>query len=182
MKLRINFDLFNEIMNVNNEYSAMKVIRNNKKLYAIYIPAFFVCNYASLRSVSTSLTILPLEALMIFGFDALSKYVEGYDFYKKESIQRLKELVPKLNDTLNLNVDYGLLLESELDSKKYNIQINKSILPTILETKYILVSTVDFNGHQKNISLMQEHLVGSNDYDLSVGSKKKELKLEYSNI
>ena len=51
-----------------------------------------------------------------------------------------------------------------------------------MEEKYILVPTNDFNNNIKNVSIKQEHIIGSTDYVLSIGSPKKELKLAYSNL
>ena len=51
-----------------------------------------------------------------------------------------------------------------------------------MESKYILVPTYDFNNNIKNTSILQEHIVGTDKYVLSIGSPKKELKLAYSSI
>ena len=84
----------------------------------------------------------------------------------------------QLND-LNVKTDYELLLESELYKKEYKIQVNEKKLPYIAESKYIMVPTHSFNGNMTETSILQEHVVGSKKYVLSLGSPKKEFTPNY---
>ena len=131
-------------------------------------------------------TITAFEELIIeFGFFFASillyHLITGDDDYKNKSIDDLKSLVSKFKD-LYINTDYDLLLKSELYDKKYKVHLNENKIPFIMESKYILVPTYDFNGNVKNTSILQEHEIGTFTYVLSIGSPKKELKLAYNRI
>ena len=182
MKLRINYDFFNAIKDVNEGFTPMKIVRNNKKGIAfISIPIWFSLDYALYRNLSTVFKIMLLQ---FFGYYMGTEYIIRIalkkDIYKEKSEQRLKTLVSLLKDH-NINTDYNLLLQSELDTRKYKIHLNEAKIPELIEHKYVLVPTYNFNGMVKDVSIDQEHIVGSNEYILSIGSPEKKLKLAYSN-
>ena len=182
MKLVINYDFFNAILDVNEGFTPMKIVRNNKKIIAYFsLPTWFTMDYLVSRSIPITLRIMLIQFLGIYmGGEYSLRLVLGKDWYKEKSIERLKLLVLKLKD-LYINTDYDLLLESSLQERKYKVHLNESKIPEMIEHKYILVPTYDFNGNVKNTSIDQEHIVGTNNYVLSIGSPKKELKLAYSN-
>ena len=101
------------------------------------------------------------------------------DDYAKTATENLKELASSLN-SLYLNTNYELLLESQLSCKEYNIILNEKMIPQILESKYILVPTYNYNNEIKNVSILQEHVVGSDIYELSLQSPIKSFKYAYS--
>ena len=179
MKLVINYDFFNAVLDVNEGFTPMKIVRNNKKGIVLGVPSFFTMNYVLIRSLPDSIKILGLQTLSFFALNYVYKFYYGYDPYKEASIDRLRKLSYKLNDIF-VNTDYDLLLKSEIIKKEHKIHLNEDKIPDLLENKYVLVPTYDFNGNIKNTSILQEHIVGSNEYVLSVGSPKKELKLAYS--
>ena len=182
MKLVINFDFFDAVLNVNEDINYFKVIRNNKKRLAFITPFWFSLVYWSQRRVSESILTTILINLFCIGKITFDQKMKGLDFYKVKSSNDLKRLVINLKECLYLNTNYDLLKESELISKKYKITYFSENSLSIIEKKYILVPTIDFSGNIKNVSLLQEHSIGSNEYVLSFGSPKKEMKLAYSNI
>ena len=183
MKLVINYDFFNAIKDVNEGFTPMKIVRNNKKVLVTYsFPIWFILDYSVFRNLSTTLKVVLLQFIAFYmGGEYIIKLLLGKDIYEEKSRERLKILVSKLKD-LNVDTDYKLLIESELQEKKYKIHLNESKIPEIIENKYILVPTYNFNGNIKHTSINQEHIVGTNEYILSIGTPKKELKLVYSNI
>lgn len=182
MKLVINYDFFNAIKDVNEGFTPMKIVRNNKKVLVTYsFPIWFILDYSVFRNLSTTLKVVLLQFIAFYmGGEYIIKLLLGKDIYEEKSRERLKMLVSKLKD-LNVNTDYKLLIESELQEKKYKIHLNESKIPEIIENKYILVPTYNFNGNIKHTSINQEHIVGTNEYVLSIGSPEKKLKLAYSN-
>ena len=181
MKIIINYDFFNAILDVNEKLTPMKIVRNNKKLLIKYCSMFFLLNYGITRSIPRCLFILMFQSSGFFAAHYVHAKNDDTDIYKKVSIIRLIKLVSDLKDQ-NINTDYDSLLNSELLERKYKVQLNENKIPELMEEKYILVPTNDFNNNIKNVSIKQEHIIGSTDYVLSIGSPKKELKLAYSNL
>ena len=174
MKIKVNFDLINAIMNVNEDFNAFKVIRNNKKKWAtIYLPFYLIVDIALLSKVAS----IPLCLLIQFGYltagEVYYEHIYNRDIYKEESIDNLRKLVGLLNN-IYLETSYDLLLQSELYDKKYKIELNDNF-PNLKEEKFILVPTYDYNGNTKKTSILQEHFIGTDDYILSLGSPKKSL-------
>lgn len=182
MKLVINYDFFNAVLNVNENFTPFKLIRNNKKLYTMYyLPIFMIGNYLSTKNIQIILQELILEYGFVIGSELFVNLITKVDIYKNKSKNDLKNLVSDLN-SLYLNTDYELLLQSELYEKKYKVNFDKDSLLDIIESKYILVPTYDSNFNIKNTSILQEHSLGTNEYVLSIGSPVKKKKLVYSGI
>ena len=181
MKLVINYDFFNAILDVNEGYTPMKIVRNDKKVLAIFEASFFALNYGVTKRLPDSLFLLLLQTSSFFGGCYAYYKMNDYDLFKERSTRRLKELAIYLNKN-DINTNYNLLLQSELLEKNYKFHLNKSVIPEIIENKYVLVPTYDFNNNIKNICIDQEHIIGTDKYVLSVGSPKKQLKLVYNNI
>ena len=96
------------------------------------------------------------------------------DIYKEDSKRNLERLALLLS-TVNVNTSYNLLEESECYYRKYKFKFNKDKILQVLESKYILVPVYDTNGDTKKVSILQEHVVGSKEYVLSMGSPKRAL-------
>ena len=180
MKLVINYDFFNAILDVNQDFSPLKIIRNNKKALGIYDVSFFTLDYLVIKNIPISLILTMIQNIGFYVAMYDYNYHDKIDVYKERAIKRLKELVIDLNESY-IYTDYNLLLKSELIGRDYKIHLNEKI-PNILETKYVLIPTYDFNNNIKNTALIQEHEIGSNEYILSLGSKKKSLQFARANI
>lgn len=176
MKLVINYDLFDAILNSREEMSTFKIIRNNKDRLSIYVPLWFMMNLYINGNVPNALLGLPIQLGLYIGMDLITLSALGKDIYKDKSEKNLKTLIPQLQD-LNISTDLNLLLESELYEKKKRIELNDKKIPQIIQEKYILVKGHGFNGNVKETSVLQEHILGSDDYVLSLGSPKKVYKL-----
>lgn len=190
MKLVINYDFFKKICNVNEPYSALKIIKNDKRKYVLQIPTLITINSIlvpidELPPLGELLSYLGIQLGLLMILNTLPELIThkvfNYDSYKEEAESKLKDLLSQLKD-LYINTDFDLLLKSELYKKQYQIKLNEKKLPYILESKYIMVPTYDSNGKIMDTSFLQEHVVGSDEYVLSLGSPTKVLKLAYSSI
>ena len=180
MKLIINYDLINEISNTTNKPVLIKNLNEIKLLY----PSVYIANFLVFYS------ILPFNAAFIAStvsinwalvtFSIICKYFE-IDPYKIIAEKNLNNLVLKLKD-LHIDTTYDLLLDSKVYYKKNNLKINEKKIPYILESKYILVPTYDSLGEITKTSVLQEHVVGSKKYVLSIGSPEREYKYAFSNL
>ena len=82
---------------------------------------------------------------------------------------------------LDINTRYELLQEAYLYKTSYKINKNLKNMPILIQNKYLMLPV---NTKEEEISLVQEHIVGTNNYYLSYGSpdKKKVLKLATNQI
>lgn len=183
MNLVIDYDFFNAIKDVNEELTLNKIIRNNmNKWLKFNIPLLTSLEYviAKEKFLNYMPSALAIHFFIIFQMELMQYKLLG-DIYKDTADIRLKLLVSQL-DNLNLETTYELLKQSTCYRRIYNLKLNKNKIPQVLESKYILVPNYDYHGDIKETSLLQEHIVGSNNYILSIGEPKKVLKLAYSKI
>lgn len=184
MKLVINYDLIDAIRNVNEPLTPFKVVRNRKNNFLTYLSILTLINFCQGSSVLETIEKLGMYFGTVISADiliAMSKSTTSVDFFADESSKNLKRLVGEL-EALNISTSYDLLLKSEIYDKKYKVEMNKEQLPHIAEKKYILVPSYTYNGDIKDTSVLQEHIVGSKQYVLSLGSLKKVFKPSYSSI
>ena len=178
MKVIVNYDLINSIRNVNEQLTPMKVIRNKKwrwvkTWYPLYLGVDFMINdpkQIPIIFLTQAATLTVLESITAHALD---------DPFQRVSERDLK-ILASLLCKLNIDTSYDLLKDSRPNGKKYQIRLSENKVPQILESKYILVPTYTAMGDIKDTSLLQEHIVGSNRYVLSLGSKQKKLVPAYS--
>lgn len=97
-------------------------------------------------------------------------------FIKNRSKDALERLSLLLNG-LNVNTDAELMLDSYKYKTEYKIDKTDNT-KDIVQKKYIMVPVMD-NGEEKEVSILQEHVIGSKIYSLSCGepTKQKVFKL-----
>ena len=182
MKLVINYDFIDKIKDVNENYGVMKIVRNRKRYLVFHLTPLCI-------AVDLPICLIGKEsALIVFVSQAISYFMIEYfayrqvgDFYKEMAINKLHRLVTLLKD-ININTSYDLLLKAEVYEKKYKIHLNEDKILEIIESKYILIPTYNYYGEVRDTSILEEHVIGSNDYILSLGSPEKKLKLVYANL
>lgn len=184
MKLVVNYDLIDSIKNVNEPLNPFKIVRNNKRVWAKFnLPIYTMMDLCFTRDLKNILEMLMIQFSFLTIAELVALSLIKVDKYKDKSNYDLKKLVSKLKD-INVDTDYDLLKESILDSRMYNLKLNKNKIPQLMESKYILVPSYTYSGEIKDKSILQEHVVGSSDYYLSVGlpNKKKSLVLASNSI
>lgn len=102
------------------------------------------------------------------------------DFFKYNSSLILKSLVYTLKNHY-IDTDYELLLKAYEHQTNYSFVLDENKIPRLKQEKHIMVPVYK-SGEEKEISLLQEHIIGTKDYDLSYGSPQKKLKLAYNSI
>jgi len=181
MKLIINYDFIDAVRNANDSYNIYKIARNSKKEWSYLVPFWTVIDYAIWKNIPDTITWLNIQ----LGIDILSRTLEnkitGIDKYEIKACKNLKQLVSHFND-LNISTDYDLLLQSELYKKNYNIGLSDEKLPFLKEAKYIYVPCYKYDGDVEVTSIQQEHVIGSREYVLSLGSPKSSYKYSFSGI
>ena len=182
MKIIINYDLVNEIYNASDIPVGFKLIKNQKVVFiGLYTISIYrnldLNNLTFLLSMTSDIFFINLFPLAL----SLTSKITNNDFIKDFSSERLDSLVAKLQ-SLQVDTTFDLLLESKVYKKVTNLKINENKIPYLLESKYILVPTLDSLGNTTNISILQEHIIGSKKYVLSVSSPSKEKKLVFSSV
>jgi len=176
MKLKINYDLMTKVVEANNGFSLKRAAK--KVMLYTYISSALgmidnivlqkpieeyvveVISYVAWHSVFTTL----------FGM-GISKLV------KIISLDDLRRLSAELKN-LNVNTSQEQLLQSYKYKTEYKLNTDEGIIPKVEQKKYIMVPVYE-NGEEKEVSLLQEHTIGSNEYVLSIGTPKKVYKLAY---
>ena len=175
MKIVVNYELMEKILDVKEPYGLLKLERKNKDVwFFLRVPALLLNNMAYGPEFMLSILAIFLGVDIITLKSAYKK--AGRDFFAVSAERNLKKLVIQLNDS-HIDTNYDLLLESKESERKYKIKLNEKKLPCLFEEKYILVPTNTQTKDVKETSLLQEHIVGSNEWVLSVGSPSKKKKL-----
>lgn len=178
MKIMINYDFFEKIRDVREPLGPLKIVRNNKQWFYATLPLDILLGmYFHLSSLTPGVFALQV------GMGTTSRLAMckslGADLYAEISEYKLKKLVSQLKD-VSINTSYDLLLESELYKKDYHIKLNENKIPYLLEKKYVLVPTYNYLNDIGETSILQEHVVGTKTYVLSIGSPQRQVRFAYS--
>ena len=184
MKIMINYDFVEALRNVNEPFGPMKVVRNNiyqhLKINYPLVLAFdtIYCtlgNRLDILPVMLGVNVLITEGIPIASAYMANKVVGG-DLYKKMSELKLAKLVSEFNNNY-IFINYYLLLQSEYYDHIMEVNTSDNKMPVIVSKKYVLVPTYTYSKDVEDTSIEQEHVLGTNDYVLSVGTPKKARKL-----
>ena len=170
MKIKINYDLFDKINEANTGMSLKKTTKKNLFAIGITLPLMVAVS----PDFKTVLEIIArLTALNYLCYGMVDILVSSIT--KDKSKDELKRLAIALRN-IDVNTDYEMLLNSSKYKTEYEIKKEEEQLPRLEQKKYIMVPVYD-NGEEKEVSLVQEHIIGTDEYHLSYGSPKKVLKL-----
>ena len=193
MKIITDFDFCNAVKDVNGNILLFKVVRNNQKQYARLFPIYsaiaLICKqYADLDAREVISIIIRTYGYLI-SIETIAQMIvkilnqDHLDAYTEKSIRNLKRLVALL-ERINVNTNYEKLLESELYTKKYSLDTEDRTIPAIMSKKYIYVPAYGYDGEEKTVSILQEHVIGSKEFILSQDEPDREYRrvLAKSNI
>ena len=178
MKLVINYDFFNAIMNVNEPMTLLKIVKNEPKYYIL--PSFTV-PIAYMIGVPSDDIIRKMAFVYVayVGLDLVLgqvyKIIFGEDKYSLNANEELMKL-PGLLSNINVKTNYNMLLKSELYERRFKFESNDTGIIPIKEEKYIYVPSYGFDGKEKETSILQEHNIGSSAYILSVEEPEKQYR------
>lgn len=177
MKLKINYDLLKKINESTNGLKLQRV------LTYIYLPSspFLVLNLINLiklfkpETLNVALILTLLETITQVPFISFGKFISDVfkEPIKNKANKNLNILVSQLYN-LEVKTSTELLKEAKLIKTNYKIKFSDDKLPVLKQKKYINVPLT--NGYDKTI--MQEHNVGSKNYELSVEEPTKILKFK----
>lgn len=172
MKIIINYDLIEKIKEAKTGFS---LIKTSKKVFlkATRTEMFYII--LSLFSSNFIENILK-NGLQVFTFYLVLHWLfETIDINRNKikALEEIKRLAIQLKD-LNICTEHELLMDSYVYEKENEIMNDEdSVLPKINQKKYIMVPVYD-DGQIKEVSLMQEHIIGSKSYVISLGEPTKQ--------
>jgi len=170
LKIKINYDLFDKINEANTGMSLKRITKKNLFAISITLPLMV----ATSPDLKTVLAITTKLTAMNYLFYGISEMLFS-SFIKDKSKDELKKLAIALKN-IDVNTDYEMLLNASKYKTEYEIKKDEQQPPKLEQKKYIMVPVYD-NGEEKEVSLVQEHIIGTDEYHLSYGSPKKVLKL-----
>ena len=185
MKLLINYDFFDAVRNVNEKTTPLKVFRNEKTKYALLLPVYtsiaLIAKQYSDFDTRDIIAIILRAYGYLMSLDTLGEIMaktlsySKTDLYAKKASARLNMLALMLDD-INVNTNYDMLLSSELYYKTSHIEYGDRRIPTIMSQKYIYVPAYGFDGEEKTVSILQEHIIGTKEYVLSQDEPDREYR------
>lgn len=165
MKLVINYDLINEIKKANTGI-------NFKRFYikqGIYTGTMIAVNLSSFIArhelVPSTIYFGIPYGLFVFG----SSEFLSRNLNKREADFKISQLASSLSK-INIYTDAESLKNAELYKTQYKLVRDKKI--AIQENKFMMIPTNSTLNADK-ISLQQEHVIGSDEYVLSIGEPKR---------
>ena len=169
----INYDFWEHILDAKEGITPFKVVRNNKRKWArLHFPVYTLVDTLILGSLDKTIVCLAIQFGGLISVEYFAQRFYNDDAYAKVAQKDLTILAQKMNDNY-IKTSYPLLLDSEYYDREWHIHINESKIPELIEKKYILVPTYVGDGNTKSVSMVQEHIVGSDNYVLTLGSPKK---------
>lgn len=176
MKIQVNFDLLSRIATAKTGFeldrTVKQIIKNTLIVETICLPLGIAADYTQEQFMAQLLRQLILQATILGTGDVILSKMQ-----KERSIMQLKILSHTLN-TIDIKTNYELLIQAYKYETNYKLDFNDSKIPQLIQQKYIMIPVYE-DCEEKEISVLQEHIVGSESYDLSIGTPnyQKRLKL-----
>lgn len=168
MKLNITYDLPDKVKEAETGFSLKRTLTKTAKLSTMSTAIYYSINLLTDGEPLSYLTT-PLLFLTIHGGNRLLEQKILGPIYKSNAQCEIKDLTNKLTAN-NVPIRYDNLIRCYSSNTQYQIHPTTGKLE---ERKYINVP-VDDEWGKREIFLCQEHLIGSNEWVLSLGTPKKE--------
>lgn len=168
MKLTIAYDLPEKIKEANEGYSLKRCLKKGFTLVGINTAIGIPINLCAGAPPEKYLS----DLLMYIGIHTATTGIPAVML--KEATQELAELkLTRLVSGLkNINVDIGL--DNLLEASTYRTEYDPDFKNRVVEQKkYINVPVNDYWG-EREISLCQEHIIGSKEWNLSLRTPQEE--------
>ncbi len=176
MKVKLKYCFLDRIKDLKENFGPLKIIRNNRLWYTqVNLPLWTTIDLAMNPSFPAWFFMLCAQYGIVIGAEWIAGLLVKRDMYRERAKSDLFVTLQCLRG-LGVNTDYEFLLDSYAYESKYHFTFNMKKLPILLESKYIMVPSYGFDGDVKETSVLQEHVVGSKNYVLSLESPKREFR------
>ena len=181
MNIVINYDLIKKI-NEAKEKPELKLVKDQAKYYFFWSTFFTTVNTMAGLDLTETICNNMLSVPLLFvlnNLDNHSQYnlnISKIRAYKKQlrATRELLLLVSRLND-YNACITLGDLYSAEEHTTKYRFMVANNHLQ-LLQEKYILLPASQVSCRCNGKILLQEHVMGSKEWVLSLGSPVKHSK------
>ena len=170
MKIVVNYDLMDKIAEAEKGFSLKRSVKRTLGLASISTAIGAPDNFIKgeicpelLIEIGIFLTIHSMyTGAYIFVFNNMTKTSAQY---------KLRDLVANLRNCC-IKTDEEAILDTYSYKTKYDVSFNSAI-PIVEQKKYMMVPVRDEYFGDKEISIVQEHIIGSRDYVISLGEPEK---------
>ena len=171
MKIVINYDVIDKISEAKKGYSLNRCAKRTLALASISAVIGLPDNFIA-GNINPDLWFELTSYILIH-----SSFTGAYVFalnglIQKDAQYKLKSLVSELRSKC-IKTDEDSILDTYKYKTEYNVGFS-SIVPIIQQKKYLKVPVRDEYFGDKEISLVQEHTVGTREYVLSLGEPKQQ--------
>lgn len=176
MKIKVNYDLIEKIKEAKTGIRLHRIVKD--KLKVVGLTLGITSPFYAFSSLRSNLLNILYVFLLNASFGGLEYFFEKR-FKDSIELNATLELICLANDLSNLDVKTTteLLKDSEVIQTNYKIKFRDSDkLPVLKQEKYIEIPLC--NGYTE--TLLQEHNIGSKNYELSVQEPTKKMRLKLS--
>ena len=177
MKIMVNYDFFKRVKYLNTSDSKLTLFKIRTEDWLVKeLPLFSFFNFLLTYPKLSYMVYFDMLGFLLFnfGYEIKAKKL-NCDLFALRVLRKYRKQLAKLSsqfNNLNIHTDYDLLLETELYYKETKLVFSKG-LPDIVEKKYYNVPSYTITGDIEPVSIEQEHVVGSKEYVLTLGSPSK---------
>lgn len=171
MKIIINYDLMDKIAEAKHGYSLNRCVKRTLGMLSISSLVGVPDNLIS-GNISPDLWI-ELSAYITCHTSFTVSLAWAFKNMTQESAQKmLGHLVSELRNNY-IKTDEEAILEAHKYKTEYDVSF-PSVVPIVEQRKYLSIPVRDEYFGDKEISLVQEHIVGTREYALSLGEPKEQ--------
>lgn len=178
MKLCVNYDLLDQIELANHGLKLRKIAKYSGKVQIVMVSVNTFVELAISHKVLWAYNLLLASIGFIAMTTTLALIMEILkDIVKTKANAKLAKLSLDLT-SLNVYTTPELLKDYQLVKTNYKFQVNDKKLPVLKQEKYIKIPTINKMGKQYEETLYQEHVLGSENYEISVKEPKKKVQVK----
>lgn len=174
--MKIDYDLMNKINTANNNFNYKGFIanetRNIPKLLMTYIIISGIIGNVDDNDLDRELFIILgiISARLLY--KTIKKSLEpNINKNSEEAKSDLHYLVDNINKTFNENIDPQSIEKAKVEKVRYKPMIING-LPALKQNKYISVLSYSEFNNFGTTSILQEHVLVSDEYELTINKKK----------
>ena len=172
MKIKINYDLLDRISEAQNGFSLNKCAKRVLYSFCIASTVSTIDVAASENNLGRLLLIYPLHMVFLSCHTALYTYMFR-NVTKNISGQDLDKLVLDLHN-INVRTNYESLLNAYKYKTEYKLN-KKDAKPILVQKKYLNIPVHDDYFGDREISVIQEHVVGTLKYSLACAEPEQKV-------
>lgn len=173
MKIEINYDLMEKIAEAKVGYSLKMHVKKVGILSFITTATFLTVDCIAGNDFIHTLSWITYSTCY-YTLQSVLQATLLKNTTKKEAEKNLASLVSKLR-TSNIKTDASTILDSYKYDTQYNVLDDEGAFPKFKENKYIKIPTCDEYWGNREMPIVQEHIIGTNNYFLSVGQPERKV-------